>query len=340
MKKTTAVFLCAALILAVFASSPASAASDRDERIIPVFTQMSVLPAQILPGDQVAVTFTTGKRGSVWVLGELTGLTDPSTVLDSENGVYVTTAYLDTSVRGELSVRYEIRMPAGRSGIVFSGIYEAKVSVGSGDTIYWNQDFSENADGWTSDGSYGVVEWSAGTAVFQSGSSSGPYSRFDGYHNEWPGEWFAQIDVFLSPGDLAPGEGFDYSVAANSVTGALLRDFVFHFAKDESTGTLLAAASNSYSPAVRDDIETLPNHAAITESGWYTLQHRFHDAGGYLAVEMKILDSGGNPVFCETLSNPMDTIPGTTGGNRYAWFTLISISNGIEVDNFCRYSVL
>ncbi|MCO6449630.1 MAG: hypothetical protein J5I90_02465 [Caldilineales bacterium] len=66
---------------------------------------------------------------------------------------------------------------------------------------------------------------------------------------------------------------------------------------------------------------------------WHTLQHKFYDAGGYLAVDLNLLDSSGIVVFTETRSNVADTIPAEVGGNRYAWFTFIDVADGIAVDD-------
>jgi len=58
----------------------------------------------------------------------------------------------------------------------------------------------------------------------------------------------------------------------------------------------------------------------ITSSGWYVFKHRFYNAGGALACDLSILDSGGNTVHTWTLGNPADLIDTVVGGNRYGWF--------------------
>ena len=163
-----------------------------------------------------------------------------------------------------------------------------------------------------------------------SGAESGAFTRFDGYRSEWLGEWSAEVQVYLDTGWSA-GEGFDYSVASNNAAGVHLRDFIFHVTKDSSTGDLLLGASNNTNFDPREDLETLPNFAVIGQSGWHTLQHRFYEDGGVLAVEMRVLDGAGAVVFSQVLSNPGDLI-GNVGGNRYGWFTNIDIAGGIAVD--------
>jgi len=97
-------------------------------------------------------------------------------------------------------------------------------------------------------------------------------------------------------GGLALGQGFDYSVAATKANGDNLRDFIFHVTKDSSTGDLLVGASNNTN---FDPIENLENgtHGTITTSGWYTLQHVFHEVSGALAVDLNVLDENGTVVF-------------------------------------------
>lgn len=64
-----------------------------------------------------------------------------------------------------------------------------------------------------------------------SGGLTGPFTRFDGYRNFGSGEAKdikTTVKIYLDPGSMSAGEGFDYSVAANGTNGAHLRDFIFH----------------------------------------------------------------------------------------------------------------
>jgi hypothetical protein len=211
----------------------------------------------------------------------------------------------------------------------------------------WDQDFSLDTAGWFDNDvsgfeGYGLITaLGDGTAKVEGwldpdGKYYGPFSRFDGYHSAWPGTWIAEIDIYLDPAALSDGEGFDYSVAATGSDGAHQRDYIFHVTKDTSTGALLVAGSNNTNFAPREDLENI-NHYEVTTAGWYTLQHRFYDAGGYLAVDLNLLDDLGNVLFTETRSNLSDTIPGEVGGNRYAWFTHVTVDGGIVVDNHQRF---
>ena len=161
-------------------------------------------------------------------------------------------------------------------------------------------------------------------------TGSGPYTRFDGYRAAFSDGLTAGVKVYLDT-DWAAGSGFDYSVAASGSDGAHQRDFIFHVAKDITTGQLLVAASNNSNGAVRQDLETMSGHEEVTSSGWYTFQHTFHEVAGKLAVDLEVIDASGAVVFSQTLTNVADTID-QVGGNRYGWFTDITVSGGLAVD--------
>lgn len=210
----------------------------------------------------------------------------------------------------------------------------------------WFQGFEEDTDGWfdSTNGWFGSVERVAsGTSGTTSSDGdfhavmtdepggTGPFTRFDGYRDEWTGGFVASIDVYLDV-DMTSGEGFEYSVAASGADGLHQRDFIFHVTQDSSTGQLLVGGTNNSNFAPREDLETI-NHYAVTESGWYTFQHVFRDNAGVLAVDLNLIDSNGTILFTETRSDPADTIPDEVGGNRYGWFTVIDVDGGIAVDN-------
>ena len=210
----------------------------------------------------------------------------------------------------------------------------------------WDQGFETDTAGWddSSSGWYGTAtQVASGTdgitssdganhAIFEGDADSAPFSRFDGYRSAWPGTWTANVDVYLDT-EWNAGTGFDYSVASSRQDGTHLRDFIFHVTKDTSTGHLIVADSNNTNFAPREDLETL-NHYEVTTSGWYTLQHVFHDNGsGVLAVDLNLINDAGTTVFTETRSDATDLIDSVVGGNRYSWFTFINVDGGIAVDN-------
>ena len=217
----------------------------------------------------------------------------------------------------------------------------------------WFQGFETDASGWFDDddfadfGNIDQVASGGGTLGLTSatgsghaevqqvgpvGDESGPFSRFDGYRDVWPGGMTASIDIYLDK-NWAAGEGFDFSVAANGTDNAHQRDFIFHVTQDTSTGDLLVAGSNNTNFDPREDLETL-NHYVVPSSGWYTFEHVFYDAGdGSLAVDLNLRNSGGSLLFTETRNTPADTLGIEVGGNRYSWFTNVDIAGGIAVDN-------
>ncbi|TVQ59860.1 MAG: hypothetical protein EA379_09640 [Phycisphaerales bacterium] len=216
--------------------------------------------------------------------------------------------------------------------------------------VVWHQSFETDTAGWF-DSSNG---WAGSVTRVASGhngvtSSSGDYhavvvqgphpsasidtggfSQFDGYRSVWPAGGFrAAIDVYLDM-SMSIGEGFDYSVAANRQTGAHLRDFIFHVARD-ADGIVVGGSNNSNFTTQNRKAE---NHHLVTTSGWFTLEHVFRDFGdGSLAVDLNLLDSGGDVLFTETRHTADDLIATIVGGNRYSWFTHVSVDGGIAVDS-------
>lgn len=217
----------------------------------------------------------------------------------------------------------------------------------------YEQGFENDTDGWfdSDSGWYGgVSRVSTGTegidsasgefhAVFTGDDDGAPFTRYNGYEDEWSGGWTTSMKIYLDVhdenGGWAAGEGFDLSSAANGSDGNHQQDFIFHVTQDTSTGDLLIGASNNTGFAPREDLETLANHAVVDEDGWYTFEHRFYDDGGLLAVDLVVLDDNNNIIFSETRTAPENTTGdlGAIGGNRYGWFTTIEVEGGIAVDD-------
>ena len=100
-------------------------------------------------------------------------------------------------------------------------------------------------------------------------------------------------------------------------------------------GTIQIGAANgaTFDPITSD----IPGAVTVSASGWYTLQQVYHNVGGVLSVDMNLVAADGTVVHVATLSNPADTIGGVggvVGGNRYGWFTDISVTGGLAVDAF------
>ena len=174
----------------------------------------------------------------------------------------------------------------------------------------------------------GAITPDSGTATVDGGVPNGAWSFFDGAVDPavWPAEgYLTQTDVYLDPAAMAAGDGFDLSVSSANKAGDFLRDFVFHVGMTSDNQLLVNADNNSYGSVneyvLRTGGDGTP--ATITDAGWYTFQHVFHDAGdGTLAVDMRVLDAAGNEVFSIIRNNPTDVIADVVGGVHYEWFVL------------------
>ncbi|MBK1624046.1 calcium-binding protein [Afifella marina] len=158
------------------------------------------------------------------------------------------------------------------------------------------------------------------------------FTKLGGYSSDFGDGYSVSAKIYLDT-EWADGEGFDVSVAANGKDGAHQRDFIFHVTQDEDTGKLLVGADNNSSSEPKDNLE-LHNHATIATSGWYTFDWNFYENdAGNLEVAMNVYDDDGDFVFSEVRSSDQDSIDTEVGGNRYFWFTDISVNGGIQVDD-------
>ncbi len=181
---------------------------------------------------------------------------------------------------------------------------------------------------------------------------AGPNTNWGGYSSTFPrGGYLTQVDIYLDVNWAAAHNDvrFDWSSAINDNTGTFRRDFVFnvgtqlplqspHFIIQSSTNAFRSGA-NPNSPCPNP--VTPPNGCRppviITNSGWYTFRHTFHDDGsGFLAVDFDIFPLGSNvPVMHQTIdSNPYDPMS-MVGGNRYGWFANEEIPD-LAIDNSLR----
>jgi len=94
---------------------------------------------------------------------------------------------------------------------------------------------------------------------------TGPFTRFDGYRDTFPGTYSAKAAVYLDT-EWALGEGFDYSVASNGSDGNHQRDFIFHVTKDTSNEKIQIGGSNNTNFDPREDLENI-NHLTVESSG-------------------------------------------------------------------------
>jgi len=194
------------------------------------------------------------------------------------------------------------------------------------------QGFETDSSGWTSatrvaSGTNGVTSKTGNYHAEDSGGNA--YTQWGGYTDEFPANgYMTSIDIYLDPAAGAPNDTrFDWTSAINMPDGNHRRDFAFNagFYNDtDATGTgprYVISASNNTGRANSFPKNPGRDPFTITAAGWYTFQHSFRDNGsGVLAVDLSILDAGGNVLHTWTLSDPSDVIGTTVGGNRYGWF--------------------
>jgi hypothetical protein len=196
------------------------------------------------------------------------------------------------------------------------------IAPASAATFYlWQQDFTSDTTDWQGPVTHNATD---GTAT----AGQGAFSRFGEYRSTFPGEYVAELDVYLDP-SWTLGQGIEYTVASSNSSGGHLRDFVFHIAST-ATGLRVIGDNNVYGAGGNAFVAT--SGTQITDAGWYTMQHTFRDAGGVLAVDLTLLDSDGQVVYTTTRSNPADVMS-LVGGNRYGWFATNNVTGGVEMDS-------
>jgi hypothetical protein len=208
-------------------------------------------------------------------------------------------------------------------------------------TPLFMQGFETDTAGWTAGGSFGTItrvvdaatsfEGNAHAVVTDSSGGYGPYTFFGGPSDTFPGTYAARLAIHLDT-EWDAGSGFDWSVASSGSDGLHQRDFIFHVTKDTSTGNLLVGGSNNTNFAPKENLES-GNNYEVTTSGWYIFEHLFRNVGGVLAVDLNLYNEDNDLLFTETRSNPFDTIPDEVGGNRYGWFTDVTIDGGLKIDS-------
>lgn len=220
------------------------------------------------------------------------------------------------------------------AGVIhFEGFEDEAWTPGVGGTSNnWNGYYAASEIQRVASGTNGITSSSGSAhAILESGGY--PYTRFGGYSSTFGDGFTASLDIYLDP-SWSNGQGFDYSVAASRQNGDHLRDFIFHVGIVD--GSLLVNASNNTDFAFNAwklENENGGNNYTVTTAGWYTFEHVFYDNGsGQLAVDLRLLDSGGNVLYSITRTNAADLIATVVGGNRYGWFTFNNI-DGLAIDN-------
>jgi hypothetical protein len=171
--------------------------------------------------------------------------------------------------------------------------------------------------------------------------ATGAFSRLGGYGRSFGTGFRVALDVYVDLNDpgvvnatTTNGYAWDLDAAASQQDGSFLRDFIFHTAAYGPTGIVVAADNNSSDDAAyrRNDLLTVPNHAVLTNSGWYTFEWIFRNNTNALAVDLNVRDTNGTLLFSQTLCDPSDLIDTIVGGNRYLWFNFLAV-NKLAIDN-------
>ena len=177
----------------------------------------------------------------------------------------------------------------------------------------------------------GTNDVTSSAGDFHAEAANGAFTRFGGYESTFPaGGYTTSVDVYLNvDAGNANDTRFDWSSAINTPAGTHRRDFVFNagfYDDTDATGSgprFVISASTNAGRANAFPKNPARDPFSITETGWYTFEHRFYNKGSnLLAVEMRITDINGLPLHSWILSDPSDVIGTTVGGHRYGWFTI------------------
>ena len=192
--------------------------------------------------------------------------------------------------------------------------------------------FETDTNGWTganrvASGTHGVT---SASGAFHAEAVGTPFTTWGGYTNEFPASGYTtSLDIYLDPASGTVNDTrFDWTSAISTPALTHRRDFVFNggFYNDDTgpgagESRFVFSASNNAGPGSSFPKNPERDPIAIVDAGWYTFQHHFYNDGtGVLAVDLSILDAGGDVVKTWTLSDPSDVIGTTVGGNRYGWF--------------------
>lgn len=167
---------------------------------------------------------------------------------------------------------------------------------------------------------------------------SGVFTRLGGYTKTWNGNYTVETVIYLNPTAMVAGQGFEFSVAANRPSGSHFQDYIFHVAKDTSTGELLVSASQNAAFETIENLETRDDVAKLTEAGNYTFQQRMFDVEGELVVHQVVLNEANEVVFSRAAQvHAEKDLQDDVAGNRYWWVTYTNLPDGLMIDSVKAY---
>ena len=211
--------------------------------------------------------------------------------------------------------------------------------------------FETNIDGWSTpvrvpsetDG----ITSSSGDYHAQAGTD---YTFWGGVTSSFPPNGYVtRIDIYLDvDAGLSDDTRFDFTSAIYKTDASHLRDFVFNggFYNDDDgspgsgSNRFIFSASNASGRANSDPKNPGRVPMAVTETGWYTFQHKFYDNGsGVLAVDLSIIKKDGTVIHTWMISDSTDIIGDPVGGNGYGWFATNEFSY-LAIDNTEKFDVV
>jgi hypothetical protein len=202
-------------------------------------------------------------------------------------------------------------------------------------------------------GTYGITANSGGAFAIVDSTvpgtgpgvqGTGAYSLLGGGNAAFGAGYRVALDVYVNLSDTAvlnatptSGYGFDLDTGTqtyNGANGGYGRDYIFHTAAYGTNGVVIGADNNSSNEASarRNDLLTLPNHATLTNTGWYTFEWIFRNTNGVLAADLNVRDVNQTLLFSQTLSDPSDAITNSSGNPFYLWFNFVAVDK-LPIDN-------
>lgn len=177
--------------------------------------------------------------------------------------------------------------------------------------------------------------------------SNGVYTAFGGGAMPFDSGYKVALDVYIDFSNpqvinATPtnGYGFDLDTASETLdgfAGGNGPDFVFHVAAYSATGIVVAADNGSADTGSQRPTNLLntndyPDHAIITNTGWYTFEWVFRNTNGVLAADLKVRDANRDQLFTQTLSTSTPqtapdfeyySVTNVAGNPFYLWFNFI-----------------
>ncbi len=197
---------------------------------------------------------------------------------------------------------------------------------------------------------YGLID---STVAAVTPGSSGAYSILGGGNTPFAGGYRVALKVYVNLNDPAvinatPTTGYAWDLDTGTQTfdgsnGGYGRDYIFHTAAYGPSGVVVAADNNSSNNSTqrRNDLLSLPNHAVLTNSGWYTFEWVFRDTNGVLAADLNVRDTNDTLLFSQTLSDPSDLTSNISGNPFYLWFNFLAVDT-LPIDDtlYARYETV